>query len=120
MEQQTVVTSGLGSINTRDLIQGAVMAGLGAGAGLLYPVIAAWSTGEDVVLNVSLIWKASVGAGVLHIVRKFLSPPVVVITKPTQEVVQAVKDKEATIEVKTPASDNPVMELNQRNQKSSI
>lgn len=119
MQERTVVTSGFGKLNVRDLLQGAVMAGLGAGAGLLYPVLDAWATGAEVVLNLPLIWKAAVAAGILHIVRKLMHPPVVVITNPPQQMVNAVKSGEV-LEVTTPESASKVMELDSGNQKSSI
>lgn len=112
MEQQTIVTSGKGTLSARDLAQGAIMAALGAALGLIYPVVDAWATGQDVHLNISLIWKASIGAGVLHIIRKLLSGPAVVITNPPKEVMQAVKQGEAIVEVKTEDSENPVMSIN--------
>jgi hypothetical protein len=114
-DQANIKTSpGMGRLSLRDLAQGAIMAGLGAGAGLLYPLIMSWSSGAETAFNLSLVWKASVGAAGLHLIRKLFSGPALIIKEPPQGIMEAVKQGEVTVEVK------PTEESTSVNQKSSI
>lgn len=103
----------MGRLSLRDLAQGAIMAGLGAGAGLLYPLIMSWSSGAETAFNLSLVWKASVGAAGLHLIRKLFSGPALIIKEPPPQVMEAVKTGEVTVEVKP-------TESNLSNQNSSL
>jgi hypothetical protein len=114
-QQQTVVTSGRGQLSVRDLMQGAVAAGIGAVFSIAAPLL----EGGNFAIDWPRMWKLALGMGIAHIVRKLLHPPVVVITQPPQQMVNAVKSGE-TLEVTTPESANPVMEIHSANQKSSI
>jgi hypothetical protein len=113
---QTVITSGRGKLSARDLIQGALAAGLGAVLSIASPLL----EGGNLDIDFDRMWKLALGVGIVHIARKLLHPPVVVITKPTEKAVEAVKSGEATVEITTPESINPVMTANSGNQKSSI
>lgn len=93
---QTVVTSGFGRINWRDLGQGALMAALGAVAAIVYPILESGSLEFDF----SRIWKMAVGAALLHLIRKLMTGPTVVITNPTPQQVQAVKEGEAQVQIR--------------------
>lgn len=116
MEHQTVVTSELGKLNLRDLAQGAIMAGLGAVSGIIYPLLESG--------NLEFDWlrmaKMAAGFAIAHVLRKLLSPPVIVMTNPTQKAVELVKAKEATVTIETTTTGNPIMEINQSKQNPSI
>lgn len=98
--QQAVITSGRGRINLRDVLQSAAAAGIGAVLSIASPLL----EGGNLDLDWSRMWKLALGVAVVHIVRKLISPPVLVITQPPQHVVQAVKEGEATIKLSTPES----------------
>lgn len=115
MEQQTVVTSGLGKLGLRDLVQGAIMAGLGAAGSIILPLL---ESGE-LDFDFNRMWKLAIGVAGAHLIRKLISPQMVVITNPPQQMVQAVKAGEV-IEVTTPESASKVMEIDSGNQKTTI
>lgn len=114
-QNQTVVTSGLGKLSVRDLAQGAIMAGLGAAGSIILPLL---ESGE-LDFDFNRMWKLAIGVAGAHLIRKLISPQVMVITNPPQQMVQAVKAGE-TIEVTTPESSSRVMELDTENKKTNI
>lgn len=96
-EQTTVTSSSQFSLNWRDILRGAVMAALGAAAGLVLGMLQA----EEVVFDWTKVWQGAAAAAVAYLVKNFFDAPKIVIVNPPKEAVEAVKDGAAEAKVVT-------------------
>lgn len=102
-DNQTVLTSGLGKINWRDLLNGAFNAALGAVGGIILSWTEVLQTPGADPKEKTLNWTVvAILAGVAflqHIIRKLLSPQVVVVTDPTPQQLKMVKTGDAKVQI---------------------
>lgn len=95
-EQTTVTSSEQFSLNWRDVLRGAVMAALGAAAGLVLGMLNA----QEVVFDWNKVWQGAAAAAVAYLVKNFFDAPKIVIVNPTKADVKAVKEGSGEAEVK--------------------
>jgi len=96
MNITTTTTSGKGSISNRDALQGLIYAGILPALLVIENSLEAGS----LTLDWRKILVAALSGFVAHIIRKFFQPPVIVVTAP-KETVDAVKEGDAKVTVKT-------------------
>ncbi len=91
-ENKTTVTSGPFTLQWRDYVNGFIRAAIGAALTQIYSVADSLSSGLPFTFNWKLTLGMAVGAGLSDLVKRFRDPAKLVITKPTEETVQEVKN----------------------------
>jgi hypothetical protein len=93
---QAKATSGPGAISYRDLIKGAVMAGISA---VLTTIYSAIDTGGLDSVNWKSVLTVTILAVTSYLLKNFFAPTKLVIENPPQSVVKAVKEGESKVTV---------------------
>lgn len=92
---QTIATPAQGTINLKDLGKGFIITLAGAILGGIYPVLSAGTFNIDWVPILS----TSLGAGVGYIIKNLSDKAKIVVTNPTKEQVEAVKNGDAKVTI---------------------
>lgn len=91
-ENKTTMTSGPWTLQARDYINGFIRAAIGAILVQGYSLADSLSTGAAFTFNWKLTLGMAIGAGLSDLLKRFRDPQKIVITKPTEETVQEVKN----------------------------
>lgn len=91
-ENKTTVTTGPFKLGARDLTMAFIRAAIGSVLTQVYSVVDAMSNGQSFVFNWKLTLIVALGAGLSDIIKRFVDPAKIVISKPTEETLKEVKN----------------------------
>lgn len=91
-ENKTTMTTGPFTLGWRDLLMAFIRAVIGSVLTQVYSVVDAMQSGQHFTFNWKLTVIVALGAGLSDIIKRFVDPAKLIISKPTQETVKEVQN----------------------------